>query len=100
MLPKHLIGSSNEPTSLPLHTYRGEVLYIGRACRTRCGWWMTIDILDAGCDALLEFVFEATRMWRRTEQISSPEFERGLNDLSKETPQIKQGRQANFCRGC
>jgi hypothetical protein len=61
---------------------------------------MTIDILDAGCDALLEFVFEATRMWRRTEQISSPEFERGLNDLSKETPQIKQGRQANFCRGC
>ena len=57
---------------------------------------MTID----GYDALLEFVFEATRMWRRTEQISSPEFERGLNDLSKETPQIKQGRCANFCRGC
>ena len=61
---------------------------------------MTIDILDAGYDALLEFVFEATRMWRRPEQISSPEFERGLNDLSKETPQIKQGRRANFCRGC
>lgn len=61
---------------------------------------MTIDILNAGYDALLEFVFEATRMWRRTEQISSPEFERGLNDLSKETPQIKQGRHANFCRGC
>ena len=56
---------------------------------------MMIDILDAGYDALL-----ATRMWRRTEQISSPEFERGVNDLSKETPQIKQGRHANFCRGC
>ena len=50
---------------------------------------MAIDILDDGYDALLEFVFEATRMWRRTEQISSPEFERGLNDLLKETPQIK-----------
>ena len=61
---------------------------------------MTIDILYAGYDALLEFVFEATRMWRRTEQISSPEFARGLNDLSKEIPQVKQGRHANFCRGC
>ena len=62
---------------------------------------MTIDILDAGYDALLEFVLWGhpdvaqdranfvARIRTRTEY-----------NLSKDTRQIKHGQHANFCRGC
>jgi hypothetical protein len=29
---------------------------------------VTIDVLDTGHDAFLELLFDATRMWRRTER--------------------------------